>query len=236
MRRLFLVCLWIGGLLLLIYLLKIPVPSSTHFTNVTMPLANKVIVIDPGHGGVDGGADHGEIKEKTITLNTSFFLRDYLQEAGAQVYLTREDDIDLAPSDMSGYSKRKAHDIRERVKFIKDKDADLFVSIHLNSVLNQSWSGAQTFFYPGEDNEALARSIQARLRDSTDTNRQALGINQIYILKNADTTGALVEAGFLSHPGERELLITEDYQRVLASSIYEGIIEYASTEQRIDQN
>ncbi|WP_017186264.1 N-acetylmuramoyl-L-alanine amidase CwlD [Alkalibacillus haloalkaliphilus] len=227
MKRLFFIVLWVLGLILLIYLLKVPVPTLLQPTSVTSPLAGQVIVIDPGHGGVDGGADYGDIQEKTITLQTSVYLRDYLQEAGALVYLTREEDVDLAPEGMQGYSKRKAHDIRERVSFIQDHEADLFVSIHLNSVLNESWSGAQTFYYPEDDeNKALAQSIQSRLQESVGTNRQALGINQIYILKHANTTAALVEAGFLSHPEERSLLVTEEYQRRLASAMYEGIVEY----------
>ncbi|MET3683971.1 N-acetylmuramoyl-L-alanine amidase [Alkalibacillus flavidus] len=193
------------------------------------PLAGQVIVIDPGHGGVDGGADYSDDKEKMVTLNTALLLRDYLQEAGAMVHLTREGDYDLAPDDMKGYSKRKAHDIRERVKMIKDVEADLVVSVHLNSVTNESWQGAQTFYYPeGDDNKQLAEAIQERLRDSVETPRQALAIDRVYILKHAETTGALVEMGFLSNSEERALLTTKDYQRRLASSIYEGIIEYVA--------
>ncbi|GAA0468007.1 N-acetylmuramoyl-L-alanine amidase CwlD [Alkalibacillus silvisoli] len=235
MKRLVFILLWVMGLILLIYLLKVPVPTLLQSTSVTSPLAGQVVVIDPGHGGVDGGADYGDVKEKTITLQTSFFLRDYLQEAGAIVYLTREEDIDLAPEEMDGYSRRKAHDIRERVSFIQAQEADLFISIHLNSVLNQSWSGAQTFYYPEDDeNKALAESIQGRLQESVDTNRQALGINQIYILKHANTTSALIEAGFLSHPEERALLVTEDYQRRLASAIYEGVVEYVVASENLE--
>lgn len=227
MKRLLTILLWILAFVLLYYLLRMPLPSSPSGTSdVTMPLAGKVIVLDPGHGGVDGGADYGEVKEKSIVLNTTLYLKDYLLGSGAEVHLTRDTDKDLAPKDMKGYSKRKAYDIRRRVDFIQDKNADLFVSLHLNSMTNEQWKGGQAFYYPGDDNEALAKAIQERLRETTETNRQAFSTSNIYVLKRAETTGALVELGFLSNASEREKLLTEDYQRELAFSIYQGIIEY----------
>ncbi|MGM8216131.1 N-acetylmuramoyl-L-alanine amidase CwlD [Bacillaceae bacterium W0354] len=230
MKRLFFILVWIAGLILLVYLLRIPLPTIFQPTNVTMPLANQVIVIDPGHGGVDGGAQNKDIKEKSITLKTAFYLRDYLQQAGAMVYLTREKDMDLAPEGMKGFSKRKAHDIRRRVSFIKEKDADLFVSIHLNSLSDSRWKGAQTFFYPNEKNEKLARSIQERMRNISNTKREALATNNVYILKHAEATGALVELGFLSNEEDRNKLLKEDYQREMAAGIYQGIVEYITSE------
>lgn len=226
MKRLFYAFMWIVGLSLLIYLLKIPLPTIFQPTDVTMPLANKVIVIDPGHGGPDGGAQNNDIKEKSITLKTAFYLRDYLQQAGAIVYLTRETDIDLAPEDMRGLSKRKAYDIRKRVSVINDSNADLYISIHLNSLSDSRWKGAQTFYFPNEENEKLARAIQERMKKISDTHRNALPTHHIYILKNAKPTGALVEIGFLSNPEERQKLIQEDYQREMAAGIYQGIVEY----------
>ncbi|MDQ0160346.1 N-acetylmuramoyl-L-alanine amidase CwlD [Alkalibacillus salilacus] len=208
--------------------------GKTDSSANVMPLAGQVIVLDPGHGGVDGGADYGEDQEKTVTLQTALFLRDYLQEAGAQVVLTRDGDYDLAPEDMDGYSKRKSYDIRRRVKLIQDVEADVFISIHLNSVVNEGWRGAQTFYYPEEEeNKRLANAIQQRLKDSIETNRQALAMDNVYILKHAETTSALVEMGFLSNSEERALLTSEDYQRRLASSIYEGVVEYVTAEQEL---
>ncbi len=194
-----------------------------------MPLTGMKIVIDPGHGGVDGGADYEELQEKTITLSTAFFLRDYLQAAGAQVYLTREADRDLAPTDLKGYSNRKAYDLRMRKELIETHEPDLFLSLHLNSVPNSSWQGAQTFFYPNDENKRFSEELQRRLVDTVNTNRQALAITQIYLLKHSQVTSALVELGFLSNQEERELLVTEEYQRLLASSLYEGIVEYTSS-------
>lgn len=227
MKKVVYILFWVIAFILLYNLLRLPLPApDSKPSDVTMPLAGQVIVLDPGHGGVDGGADYGEVKEKSIVLNTTLFLKDYLLAAGAEVHLTRDQDYDLAPKDMKGYSKRKAYDIRRRVNFIQDKNADLFISLHLNSMTNEEWKGGQTFYYPGEDNEILAKAIQERIRETTSTNRSAFSTSNIYILKRAETTGALVELGFLSNASERERLLTEDYQRELAFSVYQGIIEY----------
>src|SRR5699024_10919436 len=98
------------------------------------------IVLDPGHGGQDGGAvakDEEKTEEKSITLEVAKMTRHYLEQAGAIVYLTREKDTDLADHSLRGLSKRKSQDIRRRLEFIHDKDADLFISIHLNSLPSQ---------------------------------------------------------------------------------------------------
>src|SRR5699024_7814927 len=114
---------------------------------VSLPLAGKTIVIDPGHGGTDGGAVGGGATAKDISLDVAKWTRDYLQQACAIVYLTREEDVDLAGRDTSGYSKRKSEDIRIRLKFIHEREADFFMTIHLNAFPSSRWSGAQTFYY-----------------------------------------------------------------------------------------
>ncbi|GEL78788.1 N-acetylmuramoyl-L-alanine amidase CwlD [Tenuibacillus multivorans] len=231
MKRIVMVLLWLLGLVLLLYLLRYPLPSflQSQDTDVTMPLAGKVIVLDPGHGGVDGGADYSDIKEKSITLDTAKFLRDYLQQAGAVVYLTRETDKDLAPKDMKGYSKRKAYDIRRRVDFIQEKVADILVSIHLNSLHDKRWRGGQAFYYPEDErNKELAVAVQKRIREVTDSKRVAHATSSIYILKHTDAVSTLIEMGFLSNAEDRTRLVDEDYQRELAFGIYQGIIEYVS--------
>ncbi|MBX4340793.1 N-acetylmuramoyl-L-alanine amidase, partial [Mycobacterium tuberculosis] len=99
--------------------------------------------IDPGHGGPDGGAVGTEHLEKDIALAISKQIRDYLQEQGALVLLTRERDTDLADKDMKGYSKRKGEDLRKRLELINDSEADMYLSIHLNAIPSRQWSGAQ---------------------------------------------------------------------------------------------
>ncbi|MBU9720183.1 MULTISPECIES: N-acetylmuramoyl-L-alanine amidase CwlD [Bacillaceae] len=217
---------------LIISLISMYLESRT-VTGWALPLSGNVIVLDPGHGGIDGGASskNGDL-EKDIALDISLKLRDYLQEAGALVIMTREGDHDLAAEGTKRVRSRKVEDLKKRVSIINDSNADLFISLHLNAIQSPKWSGAQTFYNRTiEGNEALAKHIQGELiRNLENTNRQAKPINSVYLIKEAVTPGALVEVGFLSNPGEAARLATDDYQQQVAASIYEGILRYKSGE------
>ncbi|MEW9676527.1 N-acetylmuramoyl-L-alanine amidase CwlD [Lentibacillus sp. L22] len=223
---------WGAGLVLLAFLIQFPIQKTENtWKTWSLPLAGKTIVIDPGHGGPDGGAEGKDnTQEKDITLNVAKKVRNYLQQSGALVYLTREEDIDLADKGTSGLSRRKSEDIRKRVAFIQEKHADFFVSIHLNAIPSSRWHGAQTFYYPKfEESKHLAKMIQSEvIRNLENTNRTPLALNTVYLLKHAGVPGALVELGFLSNEQEREQLKQDDYQLKMAGSIYEGILRYAT--------
>lgn len=225
---------WLVGLAVLIFLIQFPIQKhETTWKTWSLPLTGKTIVIDPGHGGPDGGAVGADkTSEKEIALEVSKKLRDYLQQAGALVYLTREIDTDLAAKDTKGLSNRKSEDIRNRLTFIHDKQADFFVTIHLNAIPSPKWSGAQTFYYPKYDESRhLAKMIQAEIvHNLENTNRAALAINGIYLLKYAEIPSALVELGFLSNEKEREQLKQTEYQQQMAASIYKGILRYVTEE------
>lgn len=232
MKRLGNVLIWCFGLVILIILIRQPVgsPVST-WSSWSLPLAGKTIVLDPGHGGPDGGAvGKDDTLEKGIALSVAKELQGYLQQTGAVVYLTRDKDTDLADPDTNGLARRKAEDIRKRLEIIQDKKADFFISIHLNALPSTRWSGAQTFYYPKLDkSEHLAKMIQAEIiRNLENTDRVALPLTGMYLLKHADSPGALVEIGFLSNVQERELLKQTDYQKKVAASIYEGILRYVT--------
>ncbi|MFD2216884.1 N-acetylmuramoyl-L-alanine amidase CwlD [Metabacillus endolithicus] len=223
---------FIGGFVLLLILFQWQFSDNKSFESWNLPLTGKVIYIDPGHGGPDGGAVGSDTLEKDISLSISLIIRDYLQEQGALVLLTREEDVDLADEDTSGYSRRKAEDLKKRVKIINESEADLFLSIHLNAIPSAKWSGAQTF-YSGRyiENENIAKYIQDELRRNLEnTERVAKPIDGVYLLKNLEKPGALVEVGFLSNPQEEKLLQTKSYQDKVAASIYNGVLRYFSNE------
>jgi len=232
------VAIWITGFLLLAFLIQFPIQKSeTTWESWSLPLSGKTIVLDPGHGGPDGGAvGKDDTTEKEIVLDVAKKLQSYLQQSGALVYLTREEDKDLAAKDTKGLANRKSEDIRNRLKFIHDKKADFFVSIHLNALSATQWHGAQSFYYPKmEESGHLANMIQSEIiRNLENTDREALSINGVYLLKHAKVPGALVEIGFLSNEQELELLKQEDYQRKLAGSIYKGILHYETKEPEED--
>ncbi|MDP4095915.1 N-acetylmuramoyl-L-alanine amidase CwlD [Paenibacillus sp. P96] len=212
------------------------IPAAKTWTYWSLPLAGKVIVLDAGHGGPDGGAVSKEgVIEKDINLAIAFYLRDYLQQAGAVVKLTRENDRDLADDSTKGYSRRKTEDLKRRVRLIEEYNADLFLSIHMNSVPSSKWSGAQTFYYPSHaDNASLATLIQDEIRRNMEnTDRVAKTVDTVYLLQALKMPSALVEIGFLSHPGEARLLADEVYQRQISAAVYKGILRYISGE-RVD--
>ncbi|HEU5139033.1 MAG TPA: N-acetylmuramoyl-L-alanine amidase CwlD [Bacillales bacterium] len=221
--------LFIMGALLLLFIFQYEMNTNDTGGSWQTPLAGKVIVLDPGHGGPDGGAvGKGPVVEKDISLAISHDLKHYLQQAGALVLMTREKDQDLADEDTKGLSRRKTQDLHRRVEFVNQTDPNIVVSIHLNAIPSPRWNGAQTFFDPHvEESQHLAKFIQDSLRFHLEnTTRFAKAINTVYLLKTVDVPAALVEVGFLSNPEEKDLLKTEPYQKSVAASIYQGILRY----------
>jgi len=219
-------------LALLASIIATEIRTDRTWSDWALPLSGEVIVLDPGHGGDDGGAvSQDGLVEKHVTLKISQHLRDYLQEAGAIVYMTRETDKDLADPDNRTHRKRQ--DLTRRAQFVQSINPDLLLTIHLNSIGSPRWRGAQTFYYPNnQENEQLAKLIQDSLiLGLANTNRVAKETpHDVYLLKSTRIPAALVEVGFLSNPDEARLLADDLYQRKVANAIYEGILRYMSGE------
>ncbi|MGG1555944.1 N-acetylmuramoyl-L-alanine amidase CwlD [Paenibacillus ferrarius] len=219
---------------LIVFIYAYELPQSKSVSQWSLPLSGKTIALDAGHGGPDGGASSKDgVIEKDINLAITLHLRDFLQQAGAVVVLTRETDTDLAESGTKGYSKRKTEDLHNRADLINNTDADLFLSIHLNSIPSQKWRGAQTFYYLNNpENPNLAALIQSEIkRNLENTDRVAkVADKTVYLLKTLKMPSALVEVGFLSNPEEAKLLASEKYQKMLAASVYQGILRFFAGE------
>lgn len=221
------VLLWLASFLLLISIFTYEYPMNQSWTAWSLPLSGSIIAIDPGHGGFDGGAmSQSGIVEKDVALNISLYLRDFLQEAGALVIMTREADEDLAKNRKKGQLKRE--DILKRVQIINESGADLAISLHLNAIPSPRWYGAQTFYYPAKkDNQTLAFLIQDEIKKKLEnTDRFAKKKEDMYLLKNVNMTAVLVEVGFLSNPGEAAKLSNKEYQKSMANAIYQGILRF----------
>ena len=200
----------------------------------SLPLSGKIILLDPGHGGMDPGAVVSGVVEKEIALKVSFKLRDYLQQQGALVIMTRESDTDLADEDLKRIRARKVQDLKRRVEMINTSESDFFVSVHLNAIPSPKWSGAQTF-YSGhyEESKRAAKLIQKELRAGLQNTDRAEKVSKdIYLLKHAKKPGVLVEIGFLTNSRERGDLQNDEYQEKVAASIYQGILKYAISEKK----
>lgn len=181
-------------------------------------LRGTVIVIDPGHGGWDPGAVVGQTREKTVVLEVSLVLKRLLEEQGAQVILTRDQD--------QHYSKQIREDLTQRVSLIETHKANVFVSIHANKDPCHCW-GAQTFYQRNglPAGKALALAIQSRMRSLTRTTRGALPADY-FVLRTSPVPAAMVEVGFLSNAKEHRLLIDPHYQRTLAQAVALGLADY----------
>ena len=189
----------------------------------TLPLQDTIIMVDPGHGGRDSGTYYGKIYEKNINLEISKVLEEELTKNGAIVYMTRTRDIDLS----SIYdSAKKRGDLYRRLLKIKETKSNLYISIHINWYQNTSMKGAEVLYNSiNENNEKLAKSIMKEFKTDLGSTR-TVKTTDLYMYRNTTTPGVLVECGYLSNPTERTLLQQEDYQKKLAKSITNGIINY----------
>ena len=197
---------------------------------VALPVSNKVIVLDAGHGNPDGGAvSTNGISEAEINLKIALKLQNLLEQSGATVILTRSDENGIYDADKTKLKNQKVSDIKNRVKIGNSSSADIFVFIHLNKIPQSQYSGWQTFFKSGsEQGEKLATSIQENLNKTIEkeNNRVPMKLDNVYIVKNVEIPLTIVECGFLSNEEEERKLQEDDYQDKLAWGIYNGIINY----------
>lgn len=184
--------------------------------------------------GEDGGAvSKNGIKESDINLKITLKLKKILEEANANVILTRSDENAIYDVDKKTLREKKVSDIKNRVKIGNNSNADIFVSIHLNKIPQSKYYGWQTFYKQGsEEGKKLATCIQSSLNEEMKSNfqrenkREPLKINNVYIIKHVEIPIVIVECGFLSNPEEEKLLQQDDYQEKLAWGIYNGIMDY----------
>ena len=206
--------------------------NSNSIPSVSLPVSNKVVIIDAGHGKPDEGAQNENgLTEEAINLKIALKLQNMLEQAGCTVILTRSDENAIYDAKSNTIKEMKVSDIKNRVKIGNNSSADIFVSIHLNKIPQNQYSGWQTFFKNNDNKSiALATSIQNGLNEAININnkRVPLKISNIYIVDHVEIPIAIVECGFLSNPDEAKLLVEDKYQDNLAWGIYIGIINYFS--------
>ncbi|MBQ9072586.1 MAG: N-acetylmuramoyl-L-alanine amidase [Bacilli bacterium] len=198
------------------------VSANTKKSN--LELLGKVIYLDAGHGGVDPGSVYKNIYEKDINLEICEKLQKVLEEEGAIIYMTRYGDYDLSNNNTGA---RKKSDLNNRAKIINASGADIYISIHLNSISSSTWSGAQVFYDDvNSKNYDFAMLMQEQLKTDLKTTREVKEITTMLMNRKITIPGILIEAGFLSNPNDRYLLQKADYQYKIVESIKKGIIKY----------
>lgn len=187
------------------------------------PLIGKIVYLDAGHGGVDPGAFYENVYEKDINLEITLKLRDNLEKLGATVYLTRNDDYDLSNPNAN---LRKRSDLGNRAKMINDSNANLYLSIHLNSMANTKWSGAQVFYDDiNEKNIDIANKFQKYFNKYLNSDRKVSEINNLYMYKNINIPGVLLELGFISNSNDRKNLLNDKYKNHIVEVISNCLID-----------
>lgn len=193
-----------------------------HSKEFNTKLLNKVIVLDAGHGGKDGGTTVGGVYEKDINLSIVLLLKDELIKMGAEVVVVRDGDYDLSSPDTN---HRKKSDFDNRINLINNSNADLYLSIHINYLAEKKYYGAQTFYTKG--NELLANIIQQSFNSYLNSPMKEKEIGKtIYMYKKLKVPGVLIECGFLSNDRERKLLNTNEYQKKLVNAIVKALVNY----------
>ncbi len=191
-----------------------------------------VVVIDPGHGGFDGGAvSPGGTAESALNLEISLRLRDLCALLGLQTRMLREDDSSLELDSNARISEKKVSDLRHRTQIVNGIPGAVLVSIHQNSFpQGPKYRGAQVFYADTPGSQALAELLQQAIcRDlDPDNHRACKQSRDVYLMEQLQGTGILLECGFLTNAAEEALLKTPDYQKKLACTAACVLCTYCS--------
>lgn len=189
------------------------------------------VVVDAGHGGIDGGVtgkDTG-VKESDINLSISRLLKGELEELGFQVTLTRKTENGLYGTTAKGFKKR---DMQKRKEVIQEAKPALVISVHQNYFSSRAYRGGQVF-YDGasEGGKAFAAAVQTKLNalyEGAGAKTRTEKSGDYFMLKCCESPSIIVECGFLSNAQDEALLISEGWQKRLAQSIAAGALAYFS--------
>ncbi|KOS28091.1 N-acetylmuramoyl-L-alanine amidase, partial [Bacillus anthracis] len=192
------------------------------------PLEEKTIIIDPGHGGIDPGKDTKGLHERKIVLDTSLRLQKLLEKnTPFTALLTRK--ADTRPG------KNQKSSLEKRVKFAKENNGDIFVSIHANASKDNA-QGTETYYYKSsktektnphvKDSHVLAEKIQNRLVEALQTRDRGVKHDDLYVIRENKMPAVLTELAFIDNDIDNSKLATENGRQIAAEAIYEGILDY----------
>jgi len=197
-----------------------------------IPIQREIcFVIDPGHGGEDGGATSCTgIPESTLNLQISLRLNDLLALLGCDTLLIRDSDVSVYTKGES-LAQKKASDLKERVRMVNETENAVLLSIHQNHFPDSRYSGPQVFFHESEESIVLANAMQSALTENLapSSKRKIKPAQGIYLMEHIQKAGILIECGFLSNPDEEARLREAEYQKKLSAVIATAAIAYANT-------
>ena len=196
------------------------------------PLSDrKTVIIDAGHGGMDGGATSCTgVLESQINLEISLKLNDFLHLLGIDTVMIRTTDCSVY-TEGNTIAQKKVSDLKERTRVINSTPNSIVISIHQNHFHDQKYSGAQAFYASTDGSQELAQNLQSSLIQllNPDSHRQIKKATGIYLMQHINRPAVLLECGFLSNPNEEYLLRNNTYQQKLSSVIGCTVSNYLST-------
>lgn len=198
-----------------------------------IPLNGRVIVIDPGHGGIDGGTNTGGILEKDINLEVALNLRRLLEKNGVNVIMTRTTDVSLDGLNSESPSRHK-RDLLARANIVDKASPDNFISIHVNAESSSSKVRGPMVFYfrKSEESKRLAEVLQKSIENAylnfgqKIPTRRPLANSSLFLLCNTKAPGVIIEMGFLTNPDDKKLLTSKEFQKAIAEAVVQGLKEY----------
>lgn len=192
----------------------------------TAPIEGRTcIVVDAGHGGIDGGATSCTgVLESGINLEIALRLNDLLRFLGYETLMIRTTDTSIYTQGNT-IAAQKVSDLKERVRIVNETENGILISIHQNTYPDGRYSGAQVFYANDALSRKLADHLQNVFRETLNpgSKRQSKSSDGIYLMQNIQQPGVLIECGFISNPKEEALLRTAQYQKKLACVIASGI-------------
>lgn len=202
-----------------------------------LPYESPVIVLDAGHGGMDGGCSSvNGVPEKGINLQILLCLRAMLQVEGYTVVVTRDSDCSIYDDGVEGIANQKSSDMDNRLALFNQYDNAVCLSIHQNQFTDSAYSGAQMFYAnTNRENSVLAQTMQdafvALLQPENTREIKQCG-KELFLCYFSENPTIMAECGFLSNPEEAALLESEEYQQKVAFTLYDGLNQYLAKKQR----
>jgi len=203
-----------------------PTGIDKDLKNIT-GLTNKIIVIDPGHGGNDAGAiGPTGVMEKSVTLNVAKELEKLLSAEGANVIMTRTIDRTVSPA---GAQASDIEELQARCDVANNSNADIFISIHADSFTKPEAKGTTAYYYGQAEDERskkLAECIRSALCEQIRTPSRGTKACNFYVVRHCNMPATLIELAFISNPEEEQLLNSEEGILKAAQGIFDGIEDY----------
>jgi N-acetylmuramoyl-L-alanine amidase len=199
------------------------------------PIKRGCVIIDAGHGGVDGGTTSCTgIAESHLNLEISLRLNDFLHFIGIDTKMIRTTDCSVYTSGET-IAAKKVSDLKERVRMVETTENAILVSVHQNFFGQSIYSGAQVFYGKNTEGQNIARDLQKNLINTVNpgSKRSAKKASGVYLMEHVTCPAILIECGFLSNPQEEALLRSEAYQKKLCCVIGNTLSEFLNSSSSI---